>query len=252
MFWCRDVLFLFGNSSNLTLSSQWREPRVPFSSDNAGTKQPHQIPHCCSWRATSPWSSPGASAAFSSLPLAVAQVRHGLVKASGGGTVVLGPPTTAAHPCCQVSLCILREHLSCSWPGPRPHSLSLRTEWPSSCGNRLSFMHLLHLQHVFSSKAVTELLPTPELPHILPLTLLCRAEIVSRALPKVCKQNNDSSLRSCWCDPSGDKSPQAKHPHPKEAHCSLLLGRVSPDPPKLLGQALLMLLHLPPPLLCVD
>lgn len=39
MFWCRDVLFLFGIRSNLTLSPQRHEPRVPFSSGNTVTKQ---------------------------------------------------------------------------------------------------------------------------------------------------------------------------------------------------------------------
>lgn len=32
-------------------------------------------------------------------------------------------------------------------------------------------------------------------------------------------KSNGSFVRSCWYDPSGDKSPQAKHVHPKEALC---------------------------------
>lgn len=108
---------------------------------------------CCSWRSSSPSSSPSTTATFSSLPLAVAQGKHGLTEPRGG-TVVLGSAITAAHPCCQVSFCILREHLSCSYPGPDlthcPWGLSDRpavaTDFPScvcwtcsrSCPGRLS------------------------------------------------------------------------------------------------------------------
>lgn len=77
-------------------------------------------------------------------------------------------------------------------------------------------MHLLHLQRVFSWKAVKELLPSraPQ-PYLVSCSALQRAEIVPRVLPKVCEQSDGSAVKSCWHDPSGAESPQAKDPLPK-------------------------------------
>lgn len=73
-------------------------------------------------------------------------------------------------------------------------------------------MHWLHLQQVFSWKAGRELLPShTRLPYLASCSALQRAEIAPRVLPKVCEQSNGSAVRSCWYDPFGAKSPQAKH-----------------------------------------
>lgn len=168
-----------------------------------------------------------------------------------GGIVVLGSATTTAHPCCQVSFCILREHLSCSCPGPRPHSLPLRTEWPS-CWQQCFL-------HAFAAPAAglvlkgchrAATLPHTETPHTLPLTLLCRAETLSRALPKVCEQSSGSSVRSCWCDPCGDKSLQAKHPHPKRL-TALCFWEGLVQVSQTLGISLTNATSFSPPFLCV-
>lgn len=171
--------------------------------------------------------------------MAAAQVKHDFMKASGRDLCAfsfLALPTTAAHPCCQVSFCILRDCPSHAAPAPdlihHPHGLrwAIIELWQQTFLCPLAtpaaglFLEGCH-------RAVT-------VPYTvtIPCLLLCFAKSWN------CSQSPSQGLWAKWClsckkllvFPFWSQESPSKVSPPQRAHCSLLLGRVGPDLPNLL------------------